>query len=90
MKGIYANSLAYVRVKGGESECFRIDSGLKQEYVMSLSLFNAYMDAGIKEVKIGMWRRGESGYCVASCMQMTWFCVVSRRFIFLRCVGEEV
>ena len=37
---IYVNSLACVRVKGGESECFRIDSGVRQGCVMSLWLFN--------------------------------------------------
>ena len=26
------------------------------------------------EVKMGMGRRGESGDCLASCMQMTWLC----------------
>ena len=46
---------------------------------MSPWLFNVYMDAVMKEVKMGMGRREESEDCLASCMQMTWFCVVSRR-----------
>ena len=46
---------------------------------MSLWLFNVYMDGVMKEVKIGMGRRGESGYYLVSCIQMTWFCVVSRK-----------
>ena len=29
IKSIYVNSLACVRVKGCESECFRIDSGVR-------------------------------------------------------------
>ena len=33
----------------------------------------------MKDEKIGMGRRGESGDCLASCMQMTWFCVMSQR-----------
>ena len=44
------------------------------------------MDAMIKEVKMGMAKRvgrflveGESRDYLASCMQMTWFCVVSGR-----------
>ena len=30
IKSLYVNSLACVRVKGCESECFRIDSGVRQ------------------------------------------------------------
>ena len=41
--------------------------------------FNIYMDAMINEVKMRMGRRGESGNYLATCMQMTWFCVVSQR-----------
>ena len=29
IKNMYVNSLACVRVKGGDSECFRINSGVK-------------------------------------------------------------
>ena len=29
IKSMYVNSLAYVRVKGGESECFMINSGVR-------------------------------------------------------------
>ena len=54
---------------------------------MSLFLFNAYMDGVMKMVKMGMVRRGvrfledgrEGGDFLTSCMQMTWFYVVSRR-----------
>ena len=53
---------------------------------MSLWLFNVYMDAVMKEVNKGMGRRevrfmedGRSGDCLASCIQMTWFCMVSRK-----------
>ena len=52
------NSSTCVRVKGGESECFRIDSGVRQGYIMSHWLFNVYMDGVMKKVKMGMGRRG--------------------------------
>ena len=45
IKGMYVNGLACVRVKGGESECFKIDSGVRQVCIMSPWLFNVYMDA---------------------------------------------
>ena len=49
IKSMYVDSLACVRVKGGEREWFRIDSGARQ--VMSPGLFNVYMDAVRNEVK---------------------------------------
>ena len=45
---------------GDESEQFRIDSGVKQGCIMSLWLFNLYMDGVMKEVKMGIGRRGVS------------------------------
>ena len=53
-------SQACGRVKGGESECFRINSGVRYECIMSTWPFNVYMDAVMKEneVKMGMERRG--------------------------------
>ena len=70
-----------------ESEWFRIDSWVKQGCVTSPWLFNVYMDEVMKEVKMGMGRRGvrflyrmvESGDCLVSCFQMIWFYVVSWR-----------
>ena len=58
IKNIYVNSSAYVRVKMGESERFRIDSGVRQGCIMSPWLFNVYMDGVMKEVKVGMGRKG--------------------------------
>ena len=55
---MYVDSLACVRVKGGMSEQFRIDSGVRQGCIMFPWLFNAYMDEVMKEVKMGMGRRG--------------------------------
>ena len=71
MKNIYVNSLDCVRVKGGESECFRIDCGVRLVCIMSPWFFNLHMDAVMKEVKMGIGRKEESGDCLASCMQIT-------------------
>ena len=57
IKSMYVDSLACVRVKrvkGGVSERFRIDSGVRQGCIISPWLFNVYMDAVMKEVKMGM------------------------------------
>ena len=56
IKTMYINCPACVRVKGGESELFRVDSGERQGYIMSSWLFNVHMDAVMKEVKIGIGR----------------------------------
>ena len=76
IKSLYVNSLTCVRVKRGESECFRIGSGVRQECIMSPSLFNVYLDSVMKEVKMGMGRRGvrfqdEGREWRLNCMQMT-------------------
>ena len=73
MKTMYLNSLAYARVEGGVSECFRINSSVIQECIMSPCL--VYVNAVTNDVKMGMWRRGESGDCLVSCLQMMWFYV---------------
>ena len=75
IKSVHVNSLACVRVKGCESESFRIDSGVRQVCIMSPWLFNVYMNTVMKGVE--NWDR--SGDFLASCMQMTWLCVVSWR-----------
>ena len=58
IKSMYVNSLACVRVNGSESECFRINSDVRQGCIMSPWLFNVYMYSLMKEVKIGIGRRG--------------------------------
>ena len=58
IKSAYVNSLACARVKGCESECFRINSRAREVCIMSPWLFNVYMDAVMKELKMGMGRRG--------------------------------
>ena len=79
IKGMYVHSLVCAREKGDESEWFRIDSGVRQGCIISHWFFNVYMDTVMKEVNIGIVRRGESRDYLAFCMQMTWLRVASRR-----------
>ena len=58
IKSMYVDSLACVRVKGSESERFEIDRGVKQGCIMFPWLFNVYMDAVMKELKMGIGRIG--------------------------------
>ena len=44
IKSICLDSSHCVRVKGGEIELLRIDSGVRHGCIMSPSLFNVYMD----------------------------------------------
>ena len=44
IKSIYVDRSACVRIKGGISEQFRLDSGVRQGCFMSPWLFNVYMD----------------------------------------------
>ena len=60
------------RIKG-----MYVDSQVK--YIMSPWLLNAYMDAVMNDLKMRIGRRGEGWDCLGSCIQTTWFCVVSRR-----------
>ena len=60
IRSMYVKSSAYVRIKGGESERFRINSLVRQGCIMSPWLFSVYMDGAVKEVKMGMGRRGVS------------------------------
>ena len=46
-----------VKVKGGESERFRIDMGMGQSIIIPC-LFNVYMDAMLKEAKTRIGRVG--------------------------------
>ena len=66
IKSIYVYSLACFIVKGCESDCFRIESGVRQVCIMSPWLFNVYMEAAMKELKMGMERKEESEDCPAS------------------------
>ena len=71
---MYVNSLACARAKEGESDCFRIDSGVRRVYHVPLAF--QFIDT---VVKMDLGKRGEIGDYLASCVQMTWFCVVSQR-----------
>ena len=63
VKSMYVNRLACVKVKGGESECFRINSGVRKKCIMSLWHLNVYVAAMMKKVKIGMkGKRGNADY----------------------------
>ena len=44
IKSIYVNNLACIIVKGGESECFGINGGVRQGCIMSPWFFNAYSE----------------------------------------------
>ena len=60
IKSMYVDSSASVRVKGSEREEFMTYSGVRQGGIMSPWLFNVYIDRVMKEVKMGMGRRGVS------------------------------
>ena len=45
IKSVYANSLTCVRVRRGESECFRVDSGVRHGCIIFSWLFSVFMDA---------------------------------------------
>ena len=68
---MHVDSLVCVRVKGCESECFRVGSHVSHRRIMSTCLFTVYMDAMMKEVKMGMVKRRKSGDCLTSYIQMT-------------------
>ena len=74
-KSSYINSLSFVKVKRDESECFRSDSVVRQGCIMSLWLFNVYMDVVMKEVKMG------KGDCWTFCVQITLLCSLNRKSI---------
>ena len=59
IKSMFVDISACVRIKGGESEPFRIYSGVRQGCIMFPWLFSVrlYMDGVVKEVKMGMGRR---------------------------------
>ena len=83
---MYISSLACVKVKRVESKYFRIYCGVRQVCIMSPWVFNVYMNAVMKVLKIGMGKRGMRfqdegrewrlpGLLYAD----DWFCVVSRK-----------
>ena len=61
IKSMYVDTSVCVRVKGGERERFKIYGGVRQGCIMSLWLFNAYMDGVMNEGNElpGEWERVE-------------------------------
>ena len=57
-RSMHVDSSACIKVKGGESERFRIDTGVRQGCIISPWLFNVYMDAVMKGVKMGDGKEG--------------------------------
>ena len=55
---MYVDSLTYVRVKGGESECFRIRSGARQSYHVPMAFQYVYGCSNERNGK-RKWRGGE-------------------------------
>ena len=57
IKNMYVDSLVY-QSKRGVREQFRVDSRVRQGCIMFSWLFNVYIGTVMKEVKMGMGRRG--------------------------------
>ena len=57
INSMYVDSSSCVRIKGDESEQFRMDSGVRQGCIPFSWLFNVYMQGMRKEVKMGMFGR---------------------------------
>ena len=83
---MYVKILACVKVKGYESDVFRIDSGVRQVCIMPLWFFSAYMEVVMKEVKTEMGMRGlrfqeeRREWILPGFLYVNdWFCLVSRR-----------
>src|SRR5678816_4590180 len=53
IKSIYDDSKACVRIYRAGSDCFNINSGVRQGCAMSSWLFNLYMDGVMKELEVG-------------------------------------
>ena len=88
IKSLYVNSVACGRIKGGERECFKSNSGVSEGCIVSPCLFHVDMDGVMREVKKGIEKMGvrfleevRSGDCLASCMQVTWFCAMNQKSI---------
>ncbi len=51
VKALYKDAKACIKVNGEHSESFGIQGGVRQGCVMSLWLFNLYMDGVIREIE---------------------------------------
>ena len=54
IKSLYVNSVACGRIKGGERECFKSNSGVSEGCIVSPCLFHVDMDGVMREVKKGI------------------------------------
>ncbi len=64
IKSFYKNISACVKISGETKEHFEIKVGLRQGCVMSLWLFNIYMDGVIREMKRGQsWGSWSKNVC---------------------------
>ena len=59
IKSMYVNNIASVRVKRYESDCFRINSDVRQNCIISPLLFNVYMFNVY--ISCSMWKWGGGG-----------------------------
>ncbi len=58
IRSFYEDASAFVQVNGELSENFNAEVGVRQECIMSLWLFNIFMDGCIREMKVGVWDFG--------------------------------
>ncbi len=58
VRSFYENASASVRVNRELSERFKVEVGVRQGCVMSLWLFNIYMDGCIRKMKFRVWDLG--------------------------------
>ena len=72
IKSMFVKSQACIRLKVGERKCFMFqnDSGMREGCIMSLWLFSVYMNAVMKDVKMGKGRMGEWRLPRLFCMQI--------------------
>ena len=59
IKSMYVDSSVCVRIKGGEREQFRIDSGVRQGCIMSLWLFSVQVQ--MEQNDVGRCQAGGTG-----------------------------
>ena len=76
IKSIHVNIIACIKVKGGESECLRINRGVRQGCIISSLVFNVDMDVVMKEVKMG-WRGWE--LCFWRMREWSWHIIIIRQ-----------
>ena len=79
IKSMYVGSSAHVRVKGGETKRFMIDSGVRQVCIMLPWLFNVYMDAVMQKISPLCPLSCRLGHKRTSTLQRLYIAVISRQ-----------